>query len=70
MDAFTNTYHVNVTGAFYTILAFLSLLDEGNKRRRKVEEVVEGGMAKSVCSPYLPLSHTRISSSTYTLRVY
>ncbi|KAI1139285.1 NAD(P)-binding protein [Hypoxylon sp. FL0543] len=30
--AFTNTYHVNVTGVFNTIAAFLELLDEGNKR--------------------------------------
>lgn len=30
---FTNAFHVNVTGAFYTFVAFLDLLDEGNKRR-------------------------------------
>jgi len=28
----TAAYHVNATGVFYTILAFLELLDEGNKR--------------------------------------
>lgn len=32
MDEFTKTFHVNVTGAFYTAVAFLGLLDEGNKR--------------------------------------
>ena len=32
MDDFTKTFHVNVTGAFYTAVAFLDLLDEGNKR--------------------------------------
>ncbi|OTA81826.1 hypothetical protein M434DRAFT_401206 [Hypoxylon sp. CO27-5] len=30
--AFTNTFHVNTTGIFNTIAAFLELLDEGNKR--------------------------------------
>ncbi|KID73940.1 Short-chain dehydrogenase/reductase SAT3 [Metarhizium brunneum] len=32
MEDFTTTLHVNVTGAFYTAIAFLDLLDEGNKR--------------------------------------
>lgn len=32
MDDFTRTFHVNVTGAYFTMLAFLELLDEGNKR--------------------------------------
>ncbi|KAI1407143.1 NAD(P)-binding protein [Hypoxylon sp. FL1857] len=30
--AFTNTFHVNITGVHNTIAAFLELLDEGNKR--------------------------------------
>lgn len=33
MEEFTNTFHVNVTGVFYTSLAFMSLLDAGNKKR-------------------------------------
>ncbi|KAH0591905.1 hypothetical protein MHUMG1_10350 [Metarhizium humberi] len=33
MEEFTETFHVNVTGVFYTAVAFLNLLDEGNKRR-------------------------------------
>ncbi|PFH59644.1 hypothetical protein XA68_12080 [Ophiocordyceps unilateralis] len=32
MEEFSQTFHVNVTGAFYTAVAFLHLLDEGNKR--------------------------------------
>ena len=32
MEDFTNTYHVNCTTVFYTAIAFLGLLDEGNKR--------------------------------------
>ena len=30
MDDFTQTMHVNVTGAFYTVVAFLDLLDAAN----------------------------------------
>ncbi|KAM0420900.1 hypothetical protein ACHAPT_011289 [Fusarium lateritium] len=32
MEEFTNTYHVNCTAVFYTAIAFLRLLDEGNKQ--------------------------------------
>ncbi|RFU75122.1 short chain dehydrogenase reductase [Trichoderma arundinaceum] len=32
MEEFTQSFHVNVTAAFYTVLAFLDLLDEGNKK--------------------------------------
>ncbi|KAF7591017.1 hypothetical protein BBP40_002035 [Aspergillus hancockii] len=35
MADFSNTFNVNVTGTHYTILAFLPLLDEANKRRPK-----------------------------------
>lgn len=30
---FTDTYHVNCSAVYYTILAFLELLDEGNRNR-------------------------------------
>ncbi|KAI0534922.1 short chain dehydrogenase [Xylaria digitata] len=40
MAAFTETMHVNVTGAYFTILAFLELLDAGNKN------AVKGGFGK------------------------
>ena len=33
MEDFTNTLHVNTTAAFYTSVAFLELLDAGNKKR-------------------------------------
>jgi len=32
MEDFTKTFHDNMTSAFYTMLAFLELLDAGNKR--------------------------------------
>ncbi|RYP32401.1 hypothetical protein DL767_005266 [Monosporascus sp. MG133] len=37
MEGFTETSHVNVTGAYFTLLAFLELLDAGNKK------ALEGG---------------------------
>ena len=40
MEDFTQIQHVNLTGAFYTVLAFLSLLGEGNKLRQAVKSVV------------------------------
>ncbi|PYH83737.1 3-oxoacyl-reductase [Aspergillus uvarum CBS 121591] len=33
MQEFTNTFHVNCTAVFYTAIAFLGLLDAGNKTR-------------------------------------
>ncbi|KAI0118749.1 short chain dehydrogenase [Nemania sp. FL0031] len=35
MDQFTQAMHVNVTGAYFTMLAFLELLDAGNKNALK-----------------------------------
>lgn len=32
MSEFTKTFHVNVSSVFYTAMAFLDLLDQGNKR--------------------------------------
>ncbi|KAG5926678.1 hypothetical protein E4U42_003050 [Claviceps africana] len=32
MGAFTGDFHVNVSGAYFTAIAFLDLLDQGNKR--------------------------------------
>lgn len=33
MDQYTKALHVNCTGVYYTVIAFLGLLDAGNKRR-------------------------------------
>lgn len=35
MDEFTKVFHVNVTGAYFTMTAFLELLDAGNKNALK-----------------------------------
>ncbi|KAH9887438.1 NAD(P)-binding protein [Xylariomycetidae sp. FL2044] len=38
MDDFTRTFHVNVTGAYFTMLGFLELLDAGNRKALEEEE--------------------------------
>ncbi|KAL4891181.1 hypothetical protein BDV59DRAFT_182712 [Aspergillus ambiguus] len=40
MEDFTRTFDVNVTGAYYTVLAFLPLLEAANKRRPAPEKNV------------------------------
>lgn len=35
MSDFTQTMHINVTGAYFTMLAFIELLDAGNKNALK-----------------------------------
>ncbi len=44
MDEFTSTFHVNVTGALFTMFAFLELLDAGNK------EAMKGGFGAPVAA--------------------
>lgn len=45
MEDFTQTFHANVTGAFFTMLAFLDLLDAGNKKA--ISENTYGSPAKA-----------------------
>jgi NAD(P)-dependent dehydrogenase (short-subunit alcohol dehydrogenase family) len=40
MDEFTNVMNVNVTGSYYTFLAFLPLLEAANKRRPEPQQGV------------------------------
>jgi NAD(P)-dependent dehydrogenase (short-subunit alcohol dehydrogenase family) len=40
MEDFTHTYEVNVTGVYYSVLAFLKLLDAGNKGNNRFREGV------------------------------
>ncbi|KAK4118652.1 NAD(P)-binding protein [Parathielavia appendiculata] len=51
MDATTSTFHVNTTGALFTMVAFLGLLDAGNKR------AIQGGLeSNEFGAPLLPSS--------------
>lgn len=48
MEDFTQSFHINVSAAFYTVLAFLDLLDEGNKRAvvpQKSQAIITGSVA-------------------------
>ena len=38
-EEFTNIFHVNVTGTWYTTIAFLHLLQEGNKAENALDGV-------------------------------
>ncbi|KAM0811877.1 hypothetical protein AB5N19_12233 [Seiridium cardinale] len=47
-EEFTKTLHINTTGVFYTVVAFLDLLDAGNKKRNVAQDsqvVVTGSVA-------------------------
>ncbi|KAI1154249.1 short chain dehydrogenase [Nemania diffusa] len=53
MDEFTHAFHVNVTGAYFTMLAFLELLDAGNRNALRGgfgAPLVEGGDVPGVQS--------------------
>jgi NAD(P)-dependent dehydrogenase (short-subunit alcohol dehydrogenase family) len=38
MEPFTNTFHVNTTAVYYTAVAFLDLLDAGNKKQNVAQD--------------------------------
>lgn len=38
METFNNTFHVNTTAVYYTAVAFLDLLDAGNKKKNVAQE--------------------------------
>lgn len=40
MEAITNTFHVNVTSVLYTTIAFLELLDAGNRAENRIDAKV------------------------------
>lgn len=46
IDGFTQTFHVNVTGAWFTMVAFLELLDAGNKHATSEQSGAFGSPAK------------------------
>ncbi|KJZ72749.1 hypothetical protein HIM_07824 [Hirsutella minnesotensis 3608] len=48
IDEYEKTFRVNVAGAYYTVVAFLDLLDEGNKRAvvpQKSQAILTGSIA-------------------------
>ena len=47
MEEFTQTSHVNVTGVYFTMVAFLALLDQGNKSEKSPTTQPGGVKVKS-----------------------
>ncbi|KAI1451447.1 NAD(P)-binding protein [Annulohypoxylon moriforme] len=75
MDAFTETLHINVTATYFTMLAFLELLDAGNKNALKGgfgAPIEEGSNVPSVPSQVImtssvsAYSRDRISPPAYS----
>ncbi|KAI1282394.1 short chain dehydrogenase [Xylaria sp. FL0933] len=68
MEDFTRTSHINVTGAYYTMLGFLELLDAGNKN------AVKGGfgapLTKGSDIPFIQSQVLFISSISAYSRAY
>ncbi|TKA62543.1 hypothetical protein B0A49_09904 [Cryomyces minteri] len=63
MEEFTNTYAVNSTGVWYTVLAFLELLDAGNKKGN-MGEVKSQVIATSSIGGYNRMSAAGIAYNT------
>lgn len=57
MEDFTNTYHVNCTAVFYTVVAFLHLLDEGNKQAN-----YSGGRSQVIATSSIGSFNRRITA--------
>lgn len=57
MDEFTNTFHVNSTGVFYTIVAFLSLLDAGNN-----DKTYQNGRSQVIATSSIGGFHRKITA--------
>lgn len=77
MDGFTKTLHVNATGQFFTMVAFLELLDKGNKHALSGKAgafgapVKEGGKAPSVQSQVVfTSSHASFARGAWTAPDY
>ncbi|CAG8298005.1 unnamed protein product [Penicillium salamii] len=57
MEEFTNTFHVNSTGVFYTIVAFLSLLDAGNN-----DKTYQNGRSQVIATSSIGGFHRKITA--------
>lgn len=57
MEEFTNTYHVNCTAVFYTVIAFLRLLDEGNNNKS-----YQGGRSQVIATSSIGSFNRRITA--------
>lgn len=57
MEEFTNTYHVNCTSVFYTSIALLKLLDQGNK-----QSTYRGGRSQTIATSSIGSFNRKITA--------
>ncbi|KAG6040759.1 hypothetical protein E4U41_007199 [Claviceps citrina] len=70
VEAFTRDLHVNVSGVYYTAVAFLNLLDEGNKRavvREKSQIVLTSSGASFTRMPFSGFAYSASKAATTQL---
>ncbi|KAL2438747.1 Short-chain dehydrogenase/reductase PhomF [Exophiala dermatitidis] len=60
MADFTNTYHVNCTAVFYTTIAFLGLLDQGNKQPS--DSSYQGGRSQVIATSSIGSFNRKITA--------
>jgi NAD(P)-dependent dehydrogenase (short-subunit alcohol dehydrogenase family) len=65
MAEFTETYNVNVTGVYYTALAFLTLLDAGNRRNGGKGWVEGGGVTSQIVTVSSIAGHSRLPGASF-----
>lgn len=61
MADFTRTYEVNITGVYYSVLAFLKLLDKGNNARNRFRE----GVSSQVVAISSIAGHSRLKGASF-----
>lgn len=61
MSEFTHTYEVNVTGVYYSALAFLKLLDKGNNPRNRFRD----GVSSQIVAISSIAAHSRLRGASF-----
>ncbi|KAI3401095.1 hypothetical protein diail_240 [Diaporthe ilicicola] len=70
MEEFTQTFHVNVAGAWFTMASFIELLDAGNKHAMSGEAGAFGAPVKGAKSPSIQSQVVFIASLAAYSRSY
>jgi NAD(P)-dependent dehydrogenase (short-subunit alcohol dehydrogenase family) len=65
MEEFTKTYDVNATGVYYTALAFLSLLDQGNQRNGGKGWREGGGVSSQIVTVGSIAAYSRLPGASF-----
>lgn len=69
MDEFTDVYNLNCSALYYTVLAFLELLDEGNKRRtyHRSQVIATASTASFLRNPRAGYAYTSSKAAVISL---